>query len=101
MVLVSLKDHNGPEMGVVQSLDRGNVIIKLRDRILTTSVGVWLPITKEPGSQSVVSAPSKNNMRVGEQITHFISLDLTADKVVKSIQALQEDLGHIEGIGSP
>ena len=88
-------------MGVVQSLDRGNVIIKLWNRMLTMSVGVCIPITKELGSQSADSAPSKNNMRVGEQITHFISLDLTADKVVKSIQALQEDLGHIDKIGSP
>ena len=88
-------------MGVVQSLDRGNVIIKLCNRMLTTSVGVCIPITKELGSQSADSAPGKNSMRVGEQITHFISLDLTAVRVVKSIQALQEDLGHIEKIGSP
>ena len=35
VVLVNLKDHNGPEMGMVQSLDRGNVIIKLCNRMLT------------------------------------------------------------------
>ena len=77
------------------------MIIKLRNRMLTTSAGVCIPITKELGSQSAVSAPGKNIMRVGEQITHFIALDLAADKVVKSIQALQEDLGHIEKIASP
>ena len=88
VVLVNLKDHTGPEMVVEQSLERCNVTVRLRNRLLTTSVGVCIPITKEPQSQSVDSAQSKNNIWVGEQITHFISLDLSADKVVKSIQAL-------------
>ena len=96
-MFVELKEHSTPELGVVLSPDGGNVTVRLRNRLLTTSVGICTPITKEPQSQSKTNAQSRNNMRIGEPITHFISLDLESTNVVKRIQKLQEDLGHIEG----
>ena len=101
VVFVELKEHSTPELDVVLSPDGGNVTVRLRNQLLTTSVGICTPITKEPQSQSKTNAQSRNNMRIGELITHFIRLDLESTNVVKRIQKLQEDLGHIEGIGSP
>ena len=94
VVLVELKEHSTPELGVVLSLDGGNVTVRLRNRLLISSICICTPITKEPQSQSKTSAQSRNKMKI---ITHFISLDLELTNVVKRIQKLQEDLGHIEG----
>ena len=37
VVLVDLKEHAAPELGVVQSIDGGNVTVRLRNRLFTTS----------------------------------------------------------------
>ena len=55
VVLVDLKEHAAPELGVVQSIDGGNVTVRLRNRLFTTSIGECTPITKEPQSQSAAN----------------------------------------------
>ena len=100
VVMVELKEHGMPELGVAISREGNNVTVQLRDRQLKTSVGICTPITTEPG-QSDTTARKKHTMRIGEEITHFLSLELDSTSVVTKIQKLQDDLGHIEGVGSP
>ena len=38
-------------------------------------------------------------MRENEPITHFVSLEIESEKIVKRISKLQDDLSFIEGIG--